>query len=81
MESREGRLDGLFEWADNAADVTRQALNRVDQMLFAASEEAAEDGPELLDILASLGDRWDEYLLAHTALADAINRIYRETLQ
>ena len=75
----EGAVE-LFDTADDAVADARQALNRFDQMLFACAEEYGEDGPELLAMLAELGDRWDVYRRAHEALAEAVNDIYKETL-
>ena len=77
---REETMMDLFETADALLDETRAELNRLDQMLFACTEEFGEDGPELLAMLAELGDRWDQYRRAHDALAVAVNDIYREML-
>lgn len=79
MTKEERTLD-LFDEVDALTDEARGLLNRFDQLAFAASEEAAEDGPELLGMLAGLGDAWDNYRRAHEALAVAVNDIYRELL-
>ena len=73
-------LRDLWDDADDAVERCRRTLNRFDQTLFACSEEAAEGGNELLELLAGLGDLWDQYRQAHEALAAAVNDIYRELL-
>lgn len=73
-------LRDIWTEADDAVETARRTLNRFDQTLFACSEEAAEDGPDLLELLAGLGDLWDQYRRAHERLAAAVNDIYRETL-
>jgi hypothetical protein len=76
----EERTQDLFDEVDALTEEARRLLNRFDQMSFATAEEAAEDGPELLGMLAGLGDAWDHYRQAHEALAAAVNDIYRELL-
>lgn len=73
-------LRELFDTADDAVEAARKTLNRFDQTLFACAEEAEDGGSELLDLLAGLGDLWDQYRRAHETLAGAVNDIYRETL-
>lgn len=73
-------LRDLWDDADDAVEAARRTLNRFDQTLFACSEEAAEAGADLLELLAGLGDLWDQYRQAHEALAVIVNDIYREYL-
>jgi len=73
-------LRDLWDDADDAVEAARRTLNRFDQTLFACSKEAAEAGADLLELLAGLGDLWDQYRQAHEALAVIVNDIYREYL-
>lgn len=73
-------LRDIWTEADDAVEACRRTLNRFDQTLFACSEEAADGGQELLDLLAGLGDLWDNYRQAHEALTATVNDIYREML-
>lgn len=76
----EEMLADLFDEGDEQVEECRRTLNKFDQIMFACAEEDAENGPDLLDLLAGMGDLWDEYRQAHEALARIVNDIYRKAL-